>query len=156
MRKYQRFEEVPVWQEATRLYHRVLDVVEEPNVPLSATFRNQLERAALCVSNSVAEGFDWVSTGELLSLLTMARDAAVEVQSMVALVSDRPKVARLRGPLQEIRGSAEACARQLGAWKHAIESPGQGNKRQSQDDQSGRAGSSKPAPFAANPGPPRT
>jgi len=34
MGKYQRFEDMPVWQEAGRLYQRVLDVVEEPNTPL--------------------------------------------------------------------------------------------------------------------------
>ncbi len=141
MRKYQRFEEVPVWQEAARLYQGVLDVVEQPNVPLSATFRNQLERASLCISASVAQGFDWVGTRELLSLLTTAREAAVEVQSMVAVIMNRPKLARLQESLQLIRTSAEACARQVGAWKHAVENPGQ-NRRQAQDNSSpGQPGS---------------
>jgi four helix bundle protein len=158
MGKYQRFDEVPVWQEAARLYQRVLDVVEEPNVPLSATFRNQLERATLCVSGSVAEGFDWVSTSELLSLLGTARGAAIEVQSMAAVVAERPKVARLREPLQQIRASAEACARQLGAWRHAIENPGQG-KRQSQEGQApgpapGPSASGKSQGFKPNPSAP--
>ena len=49
---------MPVWQEAGRLYQRVLDVIEEPNVPLSPTFRNQLERASLCISNCVAEAYE--------------------------------------------------------------------------------------------------
>jgi four helix bundle protein len=124
MKKYQRFEEMPVWQEAARLYQKVLDVVEEANTPLSATFRNQLERAALCISNSVAGGFDWVPTAELLSLLSNARAAATEVQSMVAVVSERPKVARLREPLQQVRILAEGCARQLGGWIYAIEGKG--------------------------------
>lgn len=34
------------------------DLVEEPNVRLSSGFRNQLERAALSVSNNIAEGFE--------------------------------------------------------------------------------------------------
>jgi len=118
MGKYQRFDEIPVWQEAARLYQRVLDVVEQPNVPLSATFRTQLERASLCVSNNVAEGFERLSTSDLVVLLTSARGAAAEVQSMIGVVSDRPKVAPVREPLQLIRTSAEACAR-------AIENPGQ-------------------------------
>lgn len=36
MAKYQRFEELPAWQEAAQLYNRVLDLVEEPGLPLTA------------------------------------------------------------------------------------------------------------------------
>ena len=125
MGKYQKFDDVPVWQEAARLYQRVLDVVEEANVPLSATFRNQLERAALCVSSNVAEGFEGVRPDTLISLLAGARGAAAEVQSMIAVIGERPKVARVREPLHQIRGLAESCFRQLGAWKYAVENPGQ-------------------------------
>lgn len=132
MAKYQRFEEMPVWQEAARLYQRVLDIVEEPNAPLSATFRNQLERAALCISNCVAEGFQGVATADMRGLLASARGAAAEVQSMVAIVIERPKVARLREALQQVRTLAESCFRQLAAWKHALENPGQ--KRQGADN----------------------
>ena len=49
MAKYQRFEELPVWQEAVRFYNLVLDLLEEPNVPLTSVFRNQIDRAALSV-----------------------------------------------------------------------------------------------------------
>jgi len=125
MRKYQKFEEVPAWQEAARLYDKVLNLIEEPSVPLSATFRTQLERATLCVSGNVAEGFDHVSPSELISLLSSARGAAVDVQSMMSVVVERPKLARLRDSLQQIRATAEECARQLGAWKYAVENPGQ-------------------------------
>ncbi|MHC1767738.1 MAG: four helix bundle protein [Verrucomicrobiia bacterium] len=123
MAKYQRFEDVPVWQEAARLYQHVLEVLEEPNLPLTATFRNQLERAALSVGNIVAGGFEGVKAHDLVWLLADARGAAVEVQSMVAVISERPKLARLRERLQQIRASAEVCARQLGAWKYAVENP---------------------------------
>jgi four helix bundle protein len=73
MAKYNRFEELPVWQEAGRLYNSVLDFLEEPGVPLSAGFRNQLDRAALSVSNNVAEGFERSTTNELLSFIAIAR-----------------------------------------------------------------------------------
>ena len=56
MAKYQKFEDLPVWREAARLYNRVLDLLEEPSLPLTPGFRNQLDRAALSVSNNVAEG----------------------------------------------------------------------------------------------------
>ncbi len=64
MAKYQQFEDLPVWQEAKRLYNIVLDLLEEPGVPLSSGFRNQLDRAALSVSNNIAEGFERSTTNE--------------------------------------------------------------------------------------------
>ena len=82
MLRYQRFDELPAWQEAGRLYHRVLDLLEEANVPLSPSFRGQLERAALAVSSHVAESRDRMPSGEMLSHLSEARAAAAEVQSM--------------------------------------------------------------------------
>jgi four helix bundle protein len=158
MAKYQKFDEIPVWQESARLYQHVLDMLEEPNVPISATFRNQLERAGLCLSSCVAEGFE-LPSGELVPLLKVARGAAVEIQSMVAVVQERPKLTRLRESLERIRSSAESCARQLGGWKYAVENAGQ-NKRQSGEGHSqspgasGRAQSpgSNPPPGANRPG----
>jgi four helix bundle protein len=148
--KYQRFEEMPVWQEAGRLYQHVLNVVEEPNVPLSPTFRGQLERAALCVSNCVAEAFEGVGTGELRGLLVSARGAAAEVQSMVSVIVDRPKVVRLRDSLQQIRASADSCARQLAGWKYAIDNPGQ--RRPSQEQHQASTPGAPTASASTSPG----
>ncbi len=121
MAKYTKFEELPVWQEAARLYNRVLDLLEEPGVPLTPGFRNQLDRAALSVSNNVAEGFERVTNNELLSFLAIARGSGGEVRSMMAVVKDRPKLKRYVRYLQEIRALAESCARQLTAWAKSLE-----------------------------------
>lgn len=121
MPKYERFEDLPVWQEAARLYNRVLDLLEIPNLPISAGFRNQLDRAALSVSNNVAEGFERVTTEQLLAFLSIARGSGGEVRSMMAVVKDRPKLRPFIRQLQEIRTLAESCSRQLSAWATSIE-----------------------------------
>lgn len=131
MPKYQRFEDLPVWQEAARLYNRVLDLLEEPGLRLTPGFRNQLDRAALSISNNVAEGFERVTTRELLAFLAIARGSGGEVRSMMAVVKDRPKLKPYIRHLQEIRSLAESCARQLTAWASSIEdSPVQGKRHQ--------------------------
>ena len=121
MAKYQRFEDLPVWQEGARLYNTVLDLLEEPGVPLTPGFRNQLDRAALSVSNNVAEGFERSTTSELLSFIAIARGSAGEVRSMMAVVKDRPKLKRYLAALQRIRTLAESCARQLTGWAGAVD-----------------------------------
>lgn len=121
MAKYQRFEDLPVWQEAARLYNTVLDLLEEPNVPLTPGFRNQLDRASLSVSNNIAEGFERSTTNELLSFIAIARGSSGEVRSMMAVVKDRPKLRRYIAALQKIRALAESCARQLTGWAGAVD-----------------------------------
>ena len=121
MAKYQTFEELPVWQEAARLYNRVLDLLEQPDLPLSGSFRNQLDRAALSISNNVAEGFERLTTRELLAFLAIAKGSGGEVRSMLAVVKNRPRLRPFVQKLTEIRDLAESCGRQLGAWMGTID-----------------------------------
>lgn len=121
MAKYQCFEELPVWQEATRLYNSVLDFLEESNLPVSTGFRHQLDRAALSVCHNIAEGFERFGAEERRSCIACARAAAGEMRSMVALVKDRPKLQRYAASLQGIRALADSCARQLAGWAAAVD-----------------------------------
>jgi four helix bundle protein len=121
MAKYERFEDLPVWQEAARLYNAVLDLLETPGVPLSPGFRNQLDRAALSVSNNVAEGFERSTKAELLSFIAIARGSAGEVRSMMAVVAERPKLKAHAKELRGIRAMAESCCRQLTGWERSVQ-----------------------------------
>src|SRR5215207_1499010 len=120
MAKYQAFEDLPVWREAARLYNRTLDLLEEPNLPLSSGFRQQLDRAALSISNNVAEGFERLTTGELIAFLAIAKGSGGEVRSMLAVIKDRPRLKPFLQKLVEISRLAESCGRQLGAWMLSI------------------------------------
>jgi len=144
MAKYKHFEELPVWQEAARLYNAVLDLLEEPGVPLTPGFRNQLDRASLSVSNNVAEGFERSTTNELLSFIAIARGSAGEVRSMTAVVKDRPKLKRYLSALQQIRTLAESCARQLTGWAGAVDKlPFEGRRHLPQQRRSQREAAQK-------------
>jgi four helix bundle protein len=151
MAKYQHFEELPVWQEAARLYNAVLDLLEKPDAPLTSGFRNQLDRAALSVSNNVAEGFERSTTGELLSFIAIARGSAGEVRSMMAVVKDRPKLRPHAGDLRRIRDLAESCARQLTGWAGAVDRlPFEGRRHLSEKQRESRDVAQKTKEFRLN------
>ncbi len=151
MAKYQRFEELPVWQEGARLYNRVLDLLEEPGVPLTPGFRNQLDRAALSVSNNVAEGFERSTTAELQAFIAIARGSAGEVRSMMAVVKERPKLKSHAAALQQIRALAESCARQLTGWSGAVDQfPFQGRRHLPERERAPREAARKARDFRAH------
>lgn len=151
MAKYEHFEDLPVWQEAKRLYNTVLDLLEEPNVPLTPGFRNQLDRAALSVSNNIAEGFERSTTAELQSFIAIARGSSGEVRSMMALVHDRPRLKSIVRRLRAIRSLAESCARQLTGWSTSIEAlPFAGRRHASRREQQSRETADKAKNFRLN------
>ncbi len=150
MAKYERFEELPVWQEAARLYNTVLDLIEEHGALLSPGFRNQLDRAALSVSNNIAEGFERSTTAELQSFIAIARGSAGEVRSMMAAVKDRPKLRPIVSQLGMIRKQAESCARQLTGWSGSIEKlPFEGRRHLPEKERSRREVTAKAKDFRA-------
>jgi four helix bundle protein len=123
MGKYQKFEDLPVWQEAAQLYNVVHDLLEQRELPLSAGLRNQLDRAALAISNNVADGFEGYGIDERLWFITSARSSARELRSMLSAIKDRPKLTRYAGELQRIYALADSCGRQLTGWARAVEKP---------------------------------
>src|SRR6266542_1444224 len=78
---YQRFEDLPVWQQAARLYESVDDFLEDAPRRLRPSVRDQLERAVLSVSNNIAEGFERGTTNELLAFIYIARGSADSLQN---------------------------------------------------------------------------
>jgi four helix bundle protein len=86
---YQRFEDLPVWQEAARLYNSALDLLQSKKLLLGPGWRFQFERAALSVSNNIAEGFERLTPNELRNFLVIARGSAGEIRSMVGVVAKR-------------------------------------------------------------------
>ncbi|MFW6132929.1 MAG: four helix bundle protein, partial [Planctomycetota bacterium] len=81
--KYQRFEQLPVWQAAINLAERMFTLTRRRGFAAMGDLRDQLRRAALSVSNNIAEGFERGTTAELLSFLYIARGSAGEVRSML-------------------------------------------------------------------------
>ena len=56
--KYARFEDLPVWQAASDLALRIFALGEKLPLRRHRSLRDQIERAALSVSNNIAEGFE--------------------------------------------------------------------------------------------------
>ena len=122
---YERFEDVPVWQTAAELYKAAEDLLANDAFPASRGFRDQLDRAALSVSNNIAEGFERGTTKELLAFLYIARGSAGEVRSMLCLRERRARKsnwpADLKSQITNLKLKAESCSRQLRGWADSLQ-----------------------------------
>lgn len=120
---YKRFEDVPVWRAAIKLAEDVYTFTEaaEQQFRTKASLKSQIERAALSVSNNIAEGFERGTTNELLSFLYIARGSAGEVRSMLCLMERLSSFGNCRSEISNLKLDAEGCSRQLRAWADRLQ-----------------------------------
>jgi len=114
--KYKSFEDLPVWQAAIELARRTYAMTEHQAFRSHAGLRDQLERAALSVSNNIAEGFERGSTNELLAFLYIARGSSGEVRSMLCLLERVTAFSPLKSDIGDLRSAAASISRQLYGW----------------------------------------
>jgi four helix bundle protein len=127
--KYNRFEELPVWNAAIELAERIYALTSRRAFLRQRSLRDELERAAVSISNNIAEGFERGSTQELLTFLYIARGSAGEVRSMLCLIERLPGFANLKLEISNLKSQAEEISRQLRAWAEFLqESPTKGQR----------------------------
>jgi len=134
---FKRFEDLPVWKSAMDLAVRVYALTRHRVFRGPGDLRSQLRRAALSVSNNIAEGFERGTTAELLTFLYIARGSAGEVRSMLhfvgRLLEERHtetentlrrsdgRISDLKSEISDLVILAESCARQIRAWADSLQ-----------------------------------
>ena len=104
---------------------KVLSNSSSITVSVGRGFRDQLDRAALSVSNNIAEGFERGTTNELLAFICIARGSAGKVRSMLCLKERRARKANwpadLKSQMSDLKSMAESCFRQLRGWANSLQ-----------------------------------
>jgi four helix bundle protein len=119
--KYERFEDLPVWNAAMNLAQGVYALTRDRFFVQPGDLCNQLRRAALSVSNNIAEGFERGSTADLLAFLYIARGSAGEVRSMLHFADRAAEAAHLKSEISDLKSLAESCSRQIRAWADSLQ-----------------------------------
>jgi four helix bundle protein len=118
---YQRFEDLPVWKDAIDLAVKIYALTDKENFKGKHSLKDQIERAAVSISNNIAEGFERGTTQELLTFLYIARGSAGEVRSMLCLFERISLFSNLKSEISNLRSKAESISRQLRAWAEALQ-----------------------------------
>jgi four helix bundle protein len=118
--KYERFEQLPVWQSGIDLAVEVYALTDKTAFRRRRSLRDQIERAAVSVSNNIAEGFERGTNQELLTFLYIARGAAGEVRSMLCLLENIPLFSGMESAILSLKSKAESISKQLGGWIRSL------------------------------------
>ncbi len=127
--KYQHFEDLPVWQCAVDLSVSVFTLTAARPFRFQGDLANQLQRAALSISNNIAEGFERGTTQELITFLYYARGSAGEVRSILSVALRMEALKDFRSQISDLKGKVESISRQLSAWLKSLKETDIGGDR---------------------------
>jgi four helix bundle protein len=119
--KYSRFEELPVWRAAIELAVQVFALTTKSGFRGRYSLKDQVERAAVSVSNNIAEGFERGTTQELLTFLYIARGSSGEVRSMLCLFESLAGFDDFKFEISNLKSRSEGISRQLRAWADSLQ-----------------------------------
>ncbi len=119
--RYDRFEQLPVWQAASVLAVRVFSLGQTPAIKQYRPLRDQIERAALSISSNIAEGFERGTTKELVTFLYIARGSAGEVRSILCVAERLDGFADFKSEISNLKSAVEQISRQLRAWAQSLQ-----------------------------------
>jgi four helix bundle protein len=119
--KYERFEDLPVWKASAQLAANMFRWSSQPQFRGKGDVANQLQRAALSISNNIAEGFERGTTAELITFIYYARGSAGEVRSMLAVLDQMSEFDALKSQISDFKSECESISRQIRAWANSLQ-----------------------------------
>jgi four helix bundle protein len=126
--KYRQFEDLPVWRDSAELARLMFEFTALDQFRRHPGLRDQLERAALSVSNNIAEGFERGTTNELLAFLYISRGSAGEARSMLRILDRWDAFNNYKSQISDLMVRCERISKQLYGWIESLknsEIPGQ-------------------------------
>lgn len=118
--KYQCFEDLPVWNDAVGLAVNLLRISQAGRLNGIGDLKSQLERAAISISNNIAEGFERGTNQELVTFLYYARGSTGEVRSMLHLLGRLVPPGEWTAQIDDLLRLTHSISRQLGGWIESL------------------------------------
>ena len=120
MASYKRFEDLPVWNRAIELAASVFELTSRPAFKYRGDLVNQIRRAALSVSNNIAEGFERGSTRDLINFLYIARGSCGESRSMMRFALTLGGLEGEKAGIEDVAARCANVSKQLFGWIESL------------------------------------
>lgn len=118
---YERLEQAPAWQQAVDLAALVYNLTDTAREVLvtKATLKNQIEHAALSITNEIAKGFGR-SSNDLFHSLQKSYSSINELRSMLGLMERIDTLSPFKSQIATIRESCDTCSREIMDWARNV------------------------------------
>jgi len=81
MAKIEKFEDLEIWKEAVTIGVDVYNLTSKGKLEKDYSSKDQLRRAAISISNNIAEGFEYNNNRSFVNFLKFAKDSTGELRS---------------------------------------------------------------------------
>jgi four helix bundle protein len=88
MASIERFEDLDLWKDAVKMGVLIYKITEEGKMARDFGARDQLRRAAISVSNNIAEGFEYNNNKAFVRFLMYAKGSAGELRSQLFVLKE--------------------------------------------------------------------
>lgn len=118
MAKINHFEELEIWKDAVKIGVQIYKLTESGKLKNDFSAKDQLRRAAISISNNIAEGFEYNNNRSFLKFLLYSKGSAGELRSQLyvlkeAGIIDKDKFESLRNDLLKLSKSIEGFRKYL-------------------------------------------
>ena len=131
--KYQRFEDLPVWNDSIAFAVNVFDFTSGSRELLGglAHLRIAIERASVSISCSIAEGFERSTRDAIIHFLEIACGKCGECRSITHMFAEMRLFRAKRNQLLTLESDADKISGKLHVWIETVkkEQPGNGTGR---------------------------
>lgn len=118
--KYKNFEELPVWNAAIEFALAIFEFTTKADFRGVGDLKNQIERAAVSISNNIAEGFERGTNNDLIYFLYISKGSAGECRSMLRLCERSDKFSNFRSEISNLISREESISKQLNGWIESL------------------------------------
>lgn len=118
--KYSNFEDLPVWKAAAEFALKLFEFTDQADFRGFGDTKNQLERAAVSISNNIAEGFERGANTELIQFLYISKGSAGECRSMLRLCESSTRFSNFKSEISNLMGRGTNISKQLNGWLESL------------------------------------
>jgi four helix bundle protein len=118
--KYKNFEDLPVWNAAIEFALNLFEFTSNADFRGVGDLKNQLERAAVSISNNIAEGFERGTNNDLIHFLYISKGSSGECRSMLRICERSNKFSNFRSEISNLISRSESISKQLNGWTEAL------------------------------------
>ncbi len=83
MATFKKFQDLPIWIDAKRLFKKVIALVENADSRIDFKFKNQIIASAGSIPDNIAEGYERDSRLEFINHLSYSKGSTGEVRSQL-------------------------------------------------------------------------